>query len=60
MTMNPQPGPALTCKVPDLRPVRLADMPALAGDTVLETMLRRLQHEVVHPREAVSGFSSAI
>ena len=50
----------LTPRLADLTGVRLSELSKLQGDSALETTLRRLVREVEHPREAVSGFSSAI
>lgn len=47
-------------QIPDLSKVRQADLPKYEGDPVLEATLARLQREVDQPREAVSGFASAI
>ena len=44
----------------DLSRVRIADVARLEGDSALEATLKRLEREVEHPREAVSGFASAI
>jgi FXSXX-COOH protein len=51
---------AVPVPVANLREVPLGDLPKLEGDEALEATLRRLQREVKKPREAVSGFSSAI
>lgn len=56
---NPDPADVPTT-VARLDGVRLAKLPELAGNPALEATLRRLQREVDHPREAVSGFSSAV
>jgi len=56
---NPDPVGVCT-PVVNLNGVRLSKLPELAGNPALEATLRRLVREVEHPREAVSGFSSAI
>ena len=44
----------------DLTRLSLRDVADREGDPVLEATLARLQREVEQPREAVSGFASAI
>lgn len=46
--------------IPDLSKVRQTDLPKHEGDPALKATLERLQHEAEQPREAVSGFASAI
>lgn len=46
--------------MPDLAEVRIADLPAHAGDPLLESMLERQLQQLRQAPETVSGFSSAI
>lgn len=55
MTETPEHRP-----LADLTDVPVKDLPGLEGDEALEATLKRLKRDVENPREAVSGFSSAI
>ena len=46
--------------VADLRDKTLKEVTEAEGDTALEETLKRIQAEMEKPREAVSGFSSAV
>ena len=46
--------------IPDLREVRIVDLPDHEGDPALETMLERQLRQILQAPETVSGFSSAI
>jgi FXSXX-COOH protein len=46
--------------IADLSKKTLKEVAEAEGDTALERTLKRLQDEVETPREAVSGFSSAV
>ena len=50
----------LRSQLADLRRVRWAEISIVVGDSVLETTLRRVLRVLESPREAVSGFTSAI
>jgi len=44
----------------DLKGLSFKDLEKLKGNPALEATLRRLLEDVTTPREAVSGFSSAV
>lgn len=52
--------PKIELPIVDLNKVSLKDVAAAEGDPMLERTLKRLENEIVKPREAVSGFSSAV
>lgn len=52
--------PKVELPLVDLNKMSLKDVAAAEGDLALERTLKRLKEEVTTPREAVSGFASAV
>jgi len=55
-----QPENQESLPIDNLDDVKIADIKKLEGDDMLERTLQRIKREVEQPREAVSGFSSAV
>jgi len=55
-----QPENQESLPIANLDDVKITDLKKLEGDEMLERTLQRIKREVEQPREAVSGFSSAI